>query len=60
MRLDTAEEWTLVNGLDDKFPEHAHSFHIHVNPFKVTKINGNGARREPLWRDTFVLTGTRR
>ena len=57
MRLDTAEEWTVVNGVDDKLPQHAHSFHIHVNPFKVTKINGIALER-PLWRDTFVLTGT--
>ena len=32
------------------------SFHIHVNPFKVTKINGT-AIDPPLWRDTFILTG---
>jgi len=57
VRLDTAEEWTVINGLDDKLPEHGHVFHIHVNPFKVTKINGQQLDR-PLWRDTFVLTGT--
>ena len=41
---------------DAKLHEHAHVFHIHVNPFKVTKINGK-ALDTPLWRDTFVLTG---
>jgi FtsP/CotA-like multicopper oxidase with cupredoxin domain len=56
VRLHTAEEWTVVNGLDDKLPEHAHVFHIHVNPFKITKINGQPLE-QPLWRDTFVLTG---
>ena len=56
VRLDTAEEWTVINGLDDKLPEHDHVFHIHVNPFKITKINGQPLDR-PLWRDTFVLTG---
>ena len=57
VRLNTAEEWTVVNGADDKLPQHAHVFHIHVNPFKVTKINDIALER-PLWRDTFVLTGT--
>lgn len=57
MKRGTAEEWTLVNDLDDKYPLHAHVFHIHVNPFKVTHINGRKLDT-PLWRDTFVLTGT--
>jgi FtsP/CotA-like multicopper oxidase with cupredoxin domain len=55
--LGTAEEWTIVNGVDDKYPQHAHTFHIHVNPFKVTAINGE-VLDTPLWRDTFVLTGS--
>jgi FtsP/CotA-like multicopper oxidase with cupredoxin domain len=54
--LDTAEEWTLFNGIDGKLPHHAHGFHIHVNPFKVTKINGEPVDR-PFWRDTFALSG---
>jgi FtsP/CotA-like multicopper oxidase with cupredoxin domain len=56
VKLNTAEEWTLVNDLDDKLPRHAHVFHIHVNAFRVTKINGV-ALEKPLWRDTFVLPG---
>jgi FtsP/CotA-like multicopper oxidase with cupredoxin domain len=56
VKLNTAEEWTLVNGVDQKLPEHAHGFHIHVNPFKVTKINGTTLDK-PMWRDTFILTG---
>lgn len=40
MKLGTAEEWTLVNDLDEKLAHHAHGLHIHVNPFKITKING--------------------
>ena len=55
--LGTTEEWTLVNDRDLKFMTHAHVFHIHVNPFKITKINGNPLPA-PLWRDTFVLTKT--
>ncbi|MGC4190904.1 MAG: multicopper oxidase domain-containing protein [Thermomicrobiales bacterium] len=56
MKLNTAEEWTLTNARDPKYPEHAHNFHIHVNPFKVTHINGEPLAR-PFWRDTFILTG---
>jgi FtsP/CotA-like multicopper oxidase with cupredoxin domain len=55
IKLGTAEEWTLVNGVDNKLPDHAHVFHIHVNPFKITKINGKTLAK-PLWRDSFVLT----
>lgn len=57
MKLGTAEEWTLTNGVDPKYPLHAHGLHIHVNPFKITKLNGV-ALAKPMWRDTFVLTGT--
>lgn len=56
VRLDTAEEWTLINRADARLPEHAHVFHIHVNPYLVTHINGEALER-PLWRDTFVLSG---
>jgi FtsP/CotA-like multicopper oxidase with cupredoxin domain len=55
--LGTAEEWTLVNAHDPKLMQHAHVFHIHVNPFKITKINGH-VLASPWWRDTFVLTKT--
>jgi FtsP/CotA-like multicopper oxidase with cupredoxin domain len=55
-KLDTVEEWTVTNGTDEKLIDHAHVFHIHVNPFKITAINGRTLDK-PLWRDTFVLTG---
>ncbi|HST38848.1 MAG TPA: multicopper oxidase family protein [Conexibacter sp.] len=55
-RLGTAEEWTLVNGTDNKLADHAHVYHVHVNPFKITAINGRRLSR-PQWRDTQVLTG---
>jgi FtsP/CotA-like multicopper oxidase with cupredoxin domain len=55
-KLGTTEEWTLINAVDNKLPMHAHGFHIHVNPFKVTQINGQDLD-VPLWRDTFALTG---
>jgi FtsP/CotA-like multicopper oxidase with cupredoxin domain len=56
MRLGTAEEWTLVNAHDHKLPRHAHGFHIHTNPFKITAINGMQLEK-PMWRDTFELAG---
>ena len=56
-KLGTAEEWTVVNAHDRKLPQHAHVFHIHVNPFKVTKINGEPVEK-PFWRDTYVLNGS--
>jgi FtsP/CotA-like multicopper oxidase with cupredoxin domain len=56
MKLGTAEEWTLINGVDQKLPNHAHGLHIHVNPFKITKINGEPLAT-PLWHDTFALSG---
>ena len=57
MKLGTAERWKVINDLDRKLDRHAHVFHIHVNPFKITEINGKKLEK-PLWRDTFVLTGT--
>lgn len=56
-RLNTAERWTLTNDLDPKLANHAHSFHIHVNPFKVTAVNGEPLD-PPQWRDTMVLPGS--
>ena len=53
--LGTAEEWTLTNAFDAKLMEHAHVFHVHTNPFKITKRNGTPLS-PPLWRDTYVLT----
>lgn len=55
VKLGTAEEWTIVNECDNKLMDHAHVFHIHVNPFKITKRNGQ-TLATPLWRDTYVVT----
>jgi FtsP/CotA-like multicopper oxidase with cupredoxin domain len=53
--LGTAEEWTLHNDFDPALGQHAHVFHIHTNPFRITRRNGK-ALDPPLWRDTYVLT----
>ncbi|GEM_PF-605570 len=49
MLLNTAEEWTLRT--DGVF---AHPFHIHVNWFQVTHINGVKLPR-PRWQDTVLI-----
>ena len=45
------EEWTIVNRT---FSDHP--FHIHQNPFLVTKINGQ-ALATPEWHDTIIVPG---
>jgi FtsP/CotA-like multicopper oxidase with cupredoxin domain len=49
IELGSVEEWTIVN--DDGKP---HPFHIHTNPFQVTKINGQNVTAHGL-RDTELL-----
>jgi FtsP/CotA-like multicopper oxidase with cupredoxin domain len=46
--LGDVEEWTIIN-----CNSVAHSFHIHVNPMFVTKINGQPIN--PYWCDTVAL-----
>ena len=59
MKLGTVEEWTVTN----KNP-FVHPFHIHVNPFFVTHINGESLADLPdddprkalmRWQDTIAL-----
>jgi FtsP/CotA-like multicopper oxidase with cupredoxin domain len=53
--LGTAEQWTLRNDVDPRLGRRAHVFHVHTNPFRITKRNGRALSR-PQWRDTAVLT----
>jgi FtsP/CotA-like multicopper oxidase with cupredoxin domain len=46
--LGSVEEWTIFN-----MNNVSHPFHIHINPFQVTKINGQPI--EPFWTDTIAL-----
>ena len=46
--LGSIEEWTIFN-----CNSIAHSFHIHVNPMYITKINGKSIA--PYWCDTVAL-----
>jgi FtsP/CotA-like multicopper oxidase with cupredoxin domain len=48
-KVDTCEEWTLINA--DVF---MHPFHIHVNPFQVTEVNGVPLK-DVVWWDTVML-----
>jgi FtsP/CotA-like multicopper oxidase with cupredoxin domain len=50
IRLGAVEEWTITNLHDADHP-----FHIHTNPFQVTRINGQPLA-EPIWRDTVNVT----
>lgn len=55
MELDTVEEWELTNGNSGMHP-----FHIHVNPFYVTHINGEELGNDsPLrrWQDVIAIPG---
>ncbi|MEO0486912.1 MAG: multicopper oxidase domain-containing protein [Pseudomonadota bacterium] len=53
MERGTSEEWTVTNSTGG-----VHAFHIHVNPFFVTHINGEKlSEDDPLrrWQDTIGL-----
>ncbi|MFT2097883.1 multicopper oxidase family protein [Marinomonas sp. 2405UD66-6] len=53
MKLGTEEEWTVTNSTPG-----VHAFHIHVNPFFITHINGVELPKDsPLrrWQDTIGL-----
>ena len=49
IRLGAVEEWTVINDHHDD-----HVFHIHTNPFQVTKINGE-LLANSVWRDTVIV-----
>jgi FtsP/CotA-like multicopper oxidase with cupredoxin domain len=49
VKLGAVEEWTVSN-----IHFHDHIFHIHVNPFQVTQVNGV-AQTDLAWRDTVVV-----
>jgi FtsP/CotA-like multicopper oxidase with cupredoxin domain len=50
VKLGSIEEWTIVNTHDHD----DHVFHIHTNPFLVTKLNGKPLAT-PQWRDTAIV-----
>jgi FtsP/CotA-like multicopper oxidase with cupredoxin domain len=48
--LGAVEEWTVTN-LDE---HNDHVFHIHINPFQLTQVNGEPIA-EPVWLDTVIV-----
>jgi suppressor of ftsI len=47
--LDTVEEWLIQNDT-----EQDHPFHVHVNPFQITKINGSPVSFDG-YQDTAII-----
>ncbi|TKC96376.1 multicopper oxidase family protein [Polyangium fumosum] len=54
MALGAVEEWTLNNKVTPSAGASIHPFHIHVNSFLVTSINGKKPA-QAIWRDTFLI-----
>jgi len=50
VKLGSIEEWTIEN----THTHDDHVFHIHTNPFLVTKLNGKPLAT-PQWRDTAIV-----
>ncbi len=48
LQLNTASEWTLSS------KRASHPFHIHVNPFQVTRVGPDG-KDQIVWRDTLFI-----
>ncbi len=48
LELNTAEEW-LVSSAGGRHP-----YHIHINPFQVTKF-GNLEVKPPIWKDVIIV-----
>lgn len=53
LTLGAVEEWTL--SVDPNSLAPAHPFHIHINPFQVTRTGPDGMP-EIVWKDTLLVT----
>ena len=49
LKLGAAGEWTLDAGIA------IHPFHIHINPFQVSRLEPDGARHL-IWKDTLQVS----
>ena len=59
VRLGAIDMWTLTTvgdppGIANGIPPLPHVFHIHVNPFQVTRQDPSG-QPETVWRDTVLI-----
>jgi FtsP/CotA-like multicopper oxidase with cupredoxin domain len=52
LKLNTASKWTL--SVADSSLALTHPFHIHVNPFEMTRIGPDG-KPETVWKDTILV-----
>ena len=52
LKLGSADEWTVLTDLESLGARHP--FHIHVNPFQVTRLDPDG-NPEMIWKDTLVI-----
>ena len=55
LKLNAVEEWDV--SVDPKSLAPAHPFHIHVNPFQLTRSGPDG-KPEIVWKDTILVTQT--
>lgn len=53
LKLGSADEWTVMT--DPKSLGIRHPFHIHVNPFQMTRLDPDG-NPEVIWKDTLMIT----
>ncbi len=49
VKVGDVEEWTMVNTSSE-----VHPFHIHINDFMITEINGE-KQDPPVWWDVFII-----
>jgi FtsP/CotA-like multicopper oxidase with cupredoxin domain len=52
LKLGSADEWTVST--DPESVGGRHPFHIHVNPFQVSRLDPDG-NPELIWKDTLVV-----
>lgn len=52
LKLNTVEEWEVSTDPNSIAP--SHPFHIHVNPFQVTRTGPDG-NPEIVWKDTLLI-----
>lgn len=55
LKLNAVEEWDV--SVDPNSLAPAHPFHIHVNPFQLTRTGPDG-KPEIVWKDTILVTQT--
>ncbi len=52
LKLGSADEWTVSTDIESLAVRHP--FHIHVNPFQMTRLDPDG-NPEIVWKDTLII-----